>query len=277
MAQQPPAFQLYAADFYMDTAAWSAQEVGAYFRLLMHEWVNGPLPNNNSALARIAGVDPRNMQKMWSAAIANKFVADTAKTLINLRLENTRKEQEEYRKKQSESGHKGVEAKKKKGSYPFNKSSDPSSDPSSNPATQNQALQSSSSLSTLQGGSYISGGEAALDEKTTLLETLKPQIEKLYPHWPQVHAFCMEHLNNGHAGAMEKIFGNLLRHIEKHGTENMNCWGYCERALKVENGNFHEQDNIKQAQDQKTTRTDGKQTMKSFKEIMTNISQEEKE
>lgn len=37
------------------------------------------------------------------------------------------------------------------------------------------------------------------------------------------------------------------------------------------------QERIIQDKDRETTRTDGKQTMKSFKEIMTNISQEEKE
>lgn len=99
-----PAFQLYAADFYMDTAEWTATEVGVYFRLLLHEWVNGSLPANNSALARIAGVDHRNMQKMWSVAIAKKFIMDSAGRYINERLEKTRLEQSKYIESQREKG-----------------------------------------------------------------------------------------------------------------------------------------------------------------------------
>jgi uncharacterized protein YdaU (DUF1376 family) len=104
-----PAFQLYAADFYMDTAGWTATEVGAYFRLLMHEWVNGALPVANASLARIAGIDPRNMHKMWSAVIAKKFTTDTAGMYVNLRLESTREEQNKYREIQAEKGKKSAE------------------------------------------------------------------------------------------------------------------------------------------------------------------------
>lgn len=60
-----PAFQLYASDFYMDTTGWTATQVGIYFRLLMSEWVNGFVPNNIEALARIAQVDPGNFTKSW--------------------------------------------------------------------------------------------------------------------------------------------------------------------------------------------------------------------
>ncbi len=66
--------------------------------------------------------------------------------MINKRLEETRQEQEEYRKSQSEAGLRGVEAKRKQGIYPFNQSSNPSS----NPATGNQALLSSSSSSSIK-------------------------------------------------------------------------------------------------------------------------------
>jgi len=39
-----PAFFFYASDFLVDTAEWTAQEVGVYIRLLCHEWVNGSIP-----------------------------------------------------------------------------------------------------------------------------------------------------------------------------------------------------------------------------------------
>jgi hypothetical protein len=84
-----------------------------------------------------------NVARMWSECCHKFATLPDSNNLINERLEKTRKEQETYSKGQSESGLKGVEVKKLKGIYPFNKSSDPSSDPSS----ENQALLSSSSSS----------------------------------------------------------------------------------------------------------------------------------
>jgi len=138
---KPPAFQLYASDFYMDVAGWSATQVGIYFRLLMYEWVNGSIPNDCKRMSRISGVDVGNFKKCYLQDIENKFTPNGDGNLINIRLEKTRNEQETYRKAQQESGLRGIEVKKEKGIFPFNKSSDPLN----NPSTGNQALQSSSS------------------------------------------------------------------------------------------------------------------------------------
>jgi uncharacterized protein YdaU (DUF1376 family) len=113
-----PAFQLYAADFYMDTVGWTATEVGVYFRLLMHEWVNGLLPDDIHQLARIAGVDVKTMRKFWAHTVGTKFLkkeipnrenspADKQVGWENSRLEATRKYQEERRQKAVESGRYG--------------------------------------------------------------------------------------------------------------------------------------------------------------------------
>lgn len=135
----PPAFQLYAADFYMDTASWTATEVGSYFRLLLHEWINGPLPNDMMALSRIAGVDHKTMRKFWGSCMGKKFIQNGKGAWENSRLENTRKEQEEYRKNQIESGRKGgIKTQEER----RQKLSEPSSDASS----EIEALQSSPSI-----------------------------------------------------------------------------------------------------------------------------------
>ena len=75
---KPPAFQLYAADFYMDTLGWTNEMVGFYFRLLMAQWVNGYIPNDLEKLARIGGcINGRkwhaNVARMWSE-LSIKFV-----------------------------------------------------------------------------------------------------------------------------------------------------------------------------------------------------------
>ncbi len=104
-----PAFQLYASDFYMDTSGWTCTEVGAYFRLLMSEWVNGPLPNDTEHLARIAQIDHGNFKKLWRPTIEEKFVPNGNGTLINNRLERVRERQRKYRESQAQKGKYGAE------------------------------------------------------------------------------------------------------------------------------------------------------------------------
>lgn len=50
-----PAFQFYADDFIGGTCHFSAAEVGAYIRLLCHQWGNGEIPADHERLERIAG------------------------------------------------------------------------------------------------------------------------------------------------------------------------------------------------------------------------------
>lgn len=106
-----PAFQLYAADFDMDTGSWTATQVGVYTRLLLSAWVNGSLPNTISGLARIARIDVRNMHKMWSAVIAKKFTTDAAGMYVNPRMEIEREKQAIYKEVQSKKGVAGNKIK----------------------------------------------------------------------------------------------------------------------------------------------------------------------
>lgn len=90
-----PAFQTYAADYYMDTAHWTVEEVGIYQRLLLFEWVNGPLPDDKTRLARIAGCSTKKFLKGW-LSISIKFIPFGTCQLQNKRLEQTREIQQKY-------------------------------------------------------------------------------------------------------------------------------------------------------------------------------------
>jgi uncharacterized protein YdaU (DUF1376 family) len=104
-----PAFQLYASDFYMDTAGWTATQVGVYARLLMYEWVNGPIPSDMASLSRIAGIsDTRTMYKMWSGTMGKKFISNGGNLLFNKRLEEEREKQAKHREIQVEKGISGA-------------------------------------------------------------------------------------------------------------------------------------------------------------------------
>jgi uncharacterized protein YdaU (DUF1376 family) len=95
-----PAFQLYAADFDMDTASWTCPQVGVYIRLLLSAWVNGGIPNNMAELARIARIDTRTLAKMWRQTLAKKWEATPENLYVNPRMEIERKKQAIYAESQ---------------------------------------------------------------------------------------------------------------------------------------------------------------------------------
>jgi len=105
---KPPAFLLYAADFYMDTNTWTIDEIGVYTRLLMSEWVNGPLPNEESRLARAAGCTLHRFKNSWGQ-VKIKFKENEEGFLFNARLEEVREKQKEYEERQRVKGKKSAE------------------------------------------------------------------------------------------------------------------------------------------------------------------------
>ena len=107
---KPPAFRLYASDFDMDTNTWELEEIGLYFRLLMSQWVNGPLPNDRKKLSKIARISSRKFQKLFPK-VSHKFKQNDAGKLFNQRLEDERQKQTNYLKKQSKYGKLGAEIK----------------------------------------------------------------------------------------------------------------------------------------------------------------------
>lgn len=91
----PPAFQFYPDDFIGGTVDLSAEEVGAYIRLLCYQWGRGKAPVSKEALERVAGCHV-------SQEVLDKFPGGK-----NPRLEAERAKQIEYRQKQAINGSKG--------------------------------------------------------------------------------------------------------------------------------------------------------------------------
>lgn len=96
---------LYADDFLSGTSDMTPEEVGAYIRLLCHQWSKGYLPNDPERLARMAGA----MDVPSLRYVLAKFVLQADGTLRNERLESVRRESEEYRTRKSASGRAGAQ------------------------------------------------------------------------------------------------------------------------------------------------------------------------
>ena len=117
---KPPAFQFYPDDFIGGTCDLSAEEVGAYIRLLCYQWSRGGIPDDPLKLARIAGanVTPDTLQKFPDGK--------------NARLEFEREKQAEYRAKQSAKGQASAKARFNRGSTVVQPSGEPQWQPEAN-------------------------------------------------------------------------------------------------------------------------------------------------
>lgn len=98
-----PAFQVYARDFLVDdTARLSLQATGAFIRLLCHQWIIGPLPNDVAQLAKLAGTTPRTFRPIWRELQSLFPIWQDDTQRANTDLEEKRLESAAYRQRQSE-------------------------------------------------------------------------------------------------------------------------------------------------------------------------------
>lgn len=93
--------------FYMDTAEWSNAAVGVYMRLLIFQWNNGDLPGDIKALSKLAGETPTKFSKIF-AEISHKFSEKNDGRLVNLKLDEVRTENREFKQLVSDGGKKGA-------------------------------------------------------------------------------------------------------------------------------------------------------------------------
>ena len=240
-----PAFQFYAADFFMDTNSWTPSQVGAYCRLLMYEWVNGSLPAQIGKLARIAGIDPRNMQKMWSAEIAKKFTTDGAGMLVNLRLEEERQKQLKYRELQSERGKIGAEKR-------WNPLTDAIA-PAITPAKPTPQPEDSSSVFSLQSsnkelnkvadqaGGLPSNSPEDLIQAVSETDELCEKLTKCgkFPEAYEFRGWCLK--KGLHLLAIRHAFRQIAK---KEPWKDIDLWAYGVKIVRVESQNYTERDHL---------------------------------
>lgn len=106
-----PAYQWYPSDYLADehVQQMTLEAEGAYRRLLDHQWLNGSIPAEIKALAKICRKLPAGrMRKLWEM-IAPCFVPadDNPLALVNRRMERVRAERVAFTEERSASGRKG--------------------------------------------------------------------------------------------------------------------------------------------------------------------------
>jgi uncharacterized protein YdaU (DUF1376 family) len=115
MADKSPAFQFYPKDFLTDerVVLMSNTEVGIYVRLLCFCWLEGTLPLETQALARMARMPIKQFTRLWENSIVKTCfkLSDEDGRLHHKRLDEERDKQRTYNKGQSESGKRGAEAR----------------------------------------------------------------------------------------------------------------------------------------------------------------------
>jgi uncharacterized protein YdaU (DUF1376 family) len=80
-----PFFKFYPTDFIASTVAMSAEEAGAYIRLLCYQWEHGAIPDDAEKLARIGGCSGSAVE-----SVLNKFCIRSVSGLKNARMEEVR-------------------------------------------------------------------------------------------------------------------------------------------------------------------------------------------
>lgn len=144
--RKAPAFLLYVDDFIAGTAEMSAEEVGAYIRLLCHQWTHGGVPDSQDRSGRIAGL----MGSPSLGYVLAKFSLCEDGMLRNSRLESVRSERDKFVLKQAENGLKGAQKRWSDGQTDGDPNGEPMATPLANGCPENNSP-SPSPISNTQG------------------------------------------------------------------------------------------------------------------------------
>ncbi len=262
--EKAPAFQVYAADFYMDVLGWSNEEVGAYWRLLMYSWVNGPMPNEMKELSQIAQCGAKKFSNKWKR-LQTKFTLNDEGKYINLRLEQTRAEQIKYRESLSKAGKKGAKKRWNKDGDPNGyPNGDPNFDPINPPNGKKIALQSSSSLKEKQvKESEPTPYLADLSSQITELAKKLARLSLAYPKTGyrnfNVNGLIQKFVNQKkHPQAILDVLWELAKRWTLTGKDEIkNPQGYAETIMKTKSGNYYEREHTAKSQEFKNLEMPG--------------------
>lgn len=232
-----PAFQTYAADFYIDTNSWTIEEIGIYQRLLLTEWANGSVPNDEERLARIAGCKLKIFKKFWPI-ISQKFSQNGNGNLINKRMEQVRENQ-----------HKYIESQKQKAINRW-KTKYAGADATAMPVhcSSSSSLSSSLNINSKEEADApfkLPTKEEIEEGSDTLILSMVDQISSiLYKEkiFPEVNAFKNKMLKNNMNP--RSILHTLSRAYLKREFDD-GPWAFCQKIITIEDKKYNARDYAK--------------------------------
>lgn len=158
-----PAFQFYPKDFLSGTTTMSLQEVGAYVRLLCYAWDTGSVPVEGDERARIMVCSKAQEKELWKK-VGKKFVL-TNDVYLNERMEEERRKQSEYRRRQSDKGKASAAAR----SQPDGNHGSTAVEPAFQPEVNSSSSSSSSSSEDPSKNDGSGGVPSALPPKVPII------------------------------------------------------------------------------------------------------------
>lgn len=157
MAEKPPAFQFYAADYLADADVQlltSSQE-GVYIRLLSYCWREGSIPEVPEVAQMLCKRD--SLLNDVEHVLKTFFVSGKESgRLVNPRLEKERKKQDAFRKQKSEAGRKSGQSRRKSAEHTLNDRSD---------SVRTESEQNDDSVRTKSNSSSSSSSSSSIEEK----------------------------------------------------------------------------------------------------------------
>ena len=139
-----PAFQFYPKDFLTSPKVrrMSMTERGVYITLLSLCWLDGSLSTDPAELAEECRISRKQFERLWKNSIVAQCFVEREGRLHNERLDEERRKQKDYKRRQSDNAGKRWDSHRKNSG---NATALPAQDPSH---ASGNALQSSSSSST---------------------------------------------------------------------------------------------------------------------------------
>jgi uncharacterized protein YdaU (DUF1376 family) len=136
-SKSDPAFLFYVKDWRSSrkVQAMSFAARGMYLEMLMEQWDAGSVPGSPAECATLLGGTTAEWQRAWPMLKAcfkskrRRGGGNGVPRLVNLKLEEVRRDRLRYKKAQAESGLRGAEARWKKHSKPIGSPSKPIASP----------------------------------------------------------------------------------------------------------------------------------------------------
>lgn len=187
---------LYIGDYLQDTTRLSTEQHGAYLLLIMDYWTNGPLPDDDAALAQVTRLQPAAWKKL-RPAIARLFqIADGE--WRHKRIDEELDKASQFIAKQKANGSKGGRPKKNPNHNPDesqkkpmgfdrdNPNHNPDESPSPSPSQVNPPYTEGSVVDQPSDGGATAGNATRVGALCKQLRGIGIDAAPHLPVWPEL-------------------------------------------------------------------------------------------